>query len=169
MSVAPYRGAARAILLAFKFRGADYLAPHLADRLVQTLSLADPVDEVVGVPGRKRERYRRDHPAEMLAAAVARRLALPLAPDRLEKVRATRRQSTLPLASRAANVRGAFCARRKAPRRILLVDDVATSCATARACARELLRAGAVTVDVWCFARATREDESTESGAAGSP
>ncbi len=75
------------------------------------------------------------------------------------KVRRTLRQSSLPLARRCENVRGAFRAARPAPRRVLLIDDVATSCSTARACARELLRAGAVTVDVWCFARATREEE----------
>ena len=154
-----YRATARAILLAFKFRGADYLAPHLARRMAAGLELPDGIDEVVPVPAVARQRLRRDHAAELLAAAVASELAIPLASNRVVKVRTTLRQSSLPLARRAENVRGAFQARRPVPRRILLVDDVATSCATARACARELLRGGAATVDVWCYARATREDE----------
>jgi orotate phosphoribosyltransferase len=41
---------------------------------------------------------------------------------------------------------------------VLLVDDVATSGSTARECARALVRAGARRVEVWCFARASRQD-----------
>jgi len=158
-SAAAYRGRARDLLLLFKFRGADYLAPHLARLLVGRLSSGQLADEVTAVPARRLERLRRDHAAEILAAGVARELGLPFEPRRLEKLRPTRRQSGLPLAQRAVNVAGAFGARAEAPRRVLLIDDVATSGATARACARALRRAGAETVDVWCFARATRDDE----------
>ena len=154
-----YRGAARSILLAFKFRGADYLAPHMARLLAARLSATSTVDEVASVPATPRERRRRDHAADLLASAVARELRLPLSLTRLEKLRVTKRQSGLPLDERAPNVRGAFRARRPVPRRVLLIDDVSTSGATARACSRALRRAGAETVDVWCFARASREDE----------
>jgi ComF family protein len=157
-----YHGPARAILLAFKFRGADYLAPHLARELARRLPLPDTPDEVVSVPATRRDRRRRDHAAELLGIAVARALALPFSTTRLEKVRTTRRQSGLPLEERVANVRGAFRARRPSPQRVLLVDDVATSGSTARACAAALIRAGTETVDVWCFARASREDEVTQ-------
>ena len=158
-AAAPYRGVAREILLAFKFRGADYLAPHLARLLAARLAGQSDYDEITAVPATARQRLRRDHAADLLGAALARELALPFAPERLEKVRATMRQSDLPLGQRAENVRGAFRATRPAPERILLVDDVATSGSTARSCARALLRAGAETVDVWCFARAGREDD----------
>ena len=158
-AAAPYWGSGRTILLAFKFRGADYLARHLAGVLAGRLAPAPAADEVTAVPATARDRRRRDHAAELLGEAVARQLRLPFLAGRLQKVRSTKRQSSLPLESRAENVRGAFRATRRAPRRILLVDDIATSGSTARACAGALLRAGAETVDVWCFARASRDDE----------
>ncbi len=121
-----------------------------------------PVGEVTAVPSTRRARRAGDHAAELLGAAVAARLGAPFAPRRLEKARETERQSGLPLLRREANVRGAFRARAGCPDTVLLVDDVATSGATARECARRLRRAGARTVIVWCFARASRDDVDLE-------
>jgi len=154
----PYRGSAREILIAFKFAGADYLAPRLAGIMAARLSASETWNEAAAVPATARARLRGDHAADLLAAAVAERLGIRFSPGRLVKVRSTDRQSGLPLARRARNVRGAFRAHAGAPRRVLLVDDVATSGATARECARLLLKAGAREVDVWCFARASRDD-----------
>lgn len=158
-SATPYAGTARAILAAFKFRGADFLAEHLARLVVERCGSRGeraPFDEVTCVPAERLSLWRRDHPARLLAEAVARRLDLPFAPDRLRKWRRTRKQSRLPLSRRPANVRGAFQSA-GAPDSVLLVDDVATSGATARECARALRRAGAEHVEVWCFARAARD------------
>jgi predicted amidophosphoribosyltransferase len=115
-------------------------------------------DEAAAVPATARARLRGDHAADLLAAAVAKNLGIQFSQRRLVKVRSTDRQSGLPLARRAQNIRGAFRPHAGAPRRVLLVDDVATSGATARECARLLLKAGAREVDVWCFARASRDD-----------
>ncbi|MEP6802053.1 MAG: phosphoribosyltransferase family protein [Acidobacteriota bacterium] len=153
---------ARDLLIAFKFRNASFLAGHFA-RLMRGLQGPAPFDEVVPVPATRFSRLARDHPAELLAHSVAAVLGFPFAAGRLVKVRKTRRQSGLPARLRPANVRGAFAAKGPAPSRILVVDDVATSGATARECARALLAAGANTVEVWCFARATRDDEIRNS------
>ena len=76
----------------------------------------------------------------------------------VKRVRATAQQVGLSRAERAANVQGAF----RVPagseaavhgRRLVLVDDVLTSGAMIDTCARALLRAGAVSVDVLVFAR----------------
>lgn len=157
-AAAPYRGSARDVLIAFKFGGADFLAAHLAGIMTARLPSASAWDEVAAVPATARARRRGDHAADLLAAALGRALGIRFRPRLLVKVRATERQSGLPLARRAGNVRGAFRSRARAPRHVLLVDDVATSGATARECARVLLAAGARTVDVWCFARASRDD-----------
>lgn len=164
---APYAGSARAMLIAFKFRGADFLSDHLAKRMIERCGGGDArsrFDEVAPVPAGPLDRWRRDHAALLLAERVARGLGLPFAPSRLRKRRATMRQSRLPAARRAGNVRGAFAAQ-GAPDRVLLIDDVATSGATARECARALARAGARRIEVWCFARASREDDLIPAGA----
>src|SRR5262245_5226654 len=87
-AAAPYQGSARAILLAFKFQGADYLATRLAAAMAGRLE-APVADAVVAVPSTRRSRKARGyHAAEVLAAAVARRLGLPLLRRGLVKVRA---------------------------------------------------------------------------------
>ncbi len=71
-------------------------------------------------------------------------------------MRQTPPQVGLTRTQRADNFQGAFRAPDAsviAGRRILLVDDVMTSGATANAAARVLLRAGAANVDVLVFAR----------------
>ena len=164
-AAAPYRGAARQILLAFKFRGADYLARHLAALMVRRITLPEPPAAVTAVPATRRARRASDHAAELLASAVAARLRLTFVPGLIAKARETERQSRLPLSRREKNVRGAFRARRACRGTILLVDDVATSGATARECARRLRWAGAESVLVWCFARAWHGDIDLEPGA----
>ena len=155
---APYGGSARPILLAFKFEGADFLGARMAEVMTRRLAAPD-VLEVAAVPATPRARRERGyHPAAVLAAEVARRLGRPFAPGRLRKVRETEKQSRVPAAGRAANVRRAFAVEGAAPRQVLLVDDVVTSGATARECAGRLAAAGAESVTVWCFARASRAD-----------
>ena len=157
-AAAPYRGSARRIVIAFKFLGADYLGARLAAVMLGRL---DPpgAAEIVCVPATARSRRARGyHPPELLAAALSRRLRIPFARRRLVKRRETEVQSRLPLAERASNVRLAFRAAGRPAGHVLLVDDVATSGATARECSRRLAEAGARRVDVWCFARASRSD-----------
>ncbi|HEX4439161.1 MAG TPA: ComF family protein [Thermoanaerobaculia bacterium] len=161
-SAAPYRGPARDILLAFKFRGADYLAPRMADAMRRRLGVPE-ADEVAAVPATPRARRARGyHPAEALAAAAARGLGIAFARGRLVKTRDTEVQSRLALSERVRNVRRAYAVRGRPARRVLLVDDVATSGATARECARRLADAGAESVIVWCFARASRVEHPGE-------
>jgi ComF family protein len=89
----------------------------------------------------------------LLAREVSRRTGVPWSPFVLAKARATVPQAGLTRQARLENVRGAFTVptRRRsavAGRRIVLLDDVLTTGATAEAATRALLRAGASAVDV---------------------
>jgi predicted amidophosphoribosyltransferase len=74
----------------------------------------------------------------------------------LRRQRSAPRQRGLDVATRRKNVAGAFAPVRRAPPRVILVDDVYTSGATATAAASALRQAGARRIDVVTFARAIR-------------
>ena len=98
---------------------------------------------------------------------------LTLAPSTLMRLRATESQAGLTPRQRRMNVRGAFSVSdpaQVAAQHILLVDDILTTGATARAAAQALLEAGAASVWVATLARAQRavglcEAASTMPGA----
>jgi predicted amidophosphoribosyltransferase len=84
--------------------------------------------------------------------------------------KATRSQAGLTNAKRRANVSGAFRIVRGRPlagMRVLLVDDVVTTGATASACARVLKRAGAAHVALLALARTDRRQAVELSLTAG--
>ncbi len=95
--------------------------------------------------------------AALLGAAAARELGAPLQPRALLRTRNTSQQARLPRAGRLENVAGAFRVRAPAlvrGRRIVLVDDVATTGATLAACVAALRESGAVSVTPLVVARA---------------
>jgi ComF family protein len=98
--------------------------------------------------------------AALLGAAAAAELGVPLLARGLARTRDTPQQARLDRAARRANVAGAFRARaRLRGKRVVLVDDVATTGSTLAACTRALLDAGAASVTALVVARAEHRGE----------
>lgn len=155
-----YDEVARALVQAFKYGDRLDLAPTMGRWMAQAgRDLLADADALVPVPLHWRRLWaRRFNQSAALAQVISTASSVPLLHDALARVRATPQQVGLPRAQRAANVQGAFRvpAERRADiqgRRLVLIDDVLTTGATADTCARALLRAGAANVDVVVFAR----------------
>ncbi len=104
----------------------------------------------------------------LLAAQLAGLGGARFEPRLLQRIRDTDQQASLGAHARSVNLRGAFRARRRtrAPRSIVLVDDVVTTGATARACAEAAAQAGWRVVAVWALSHTPPEPWGESAGGA---
>lgn len=153
-AVFAYSGTGARVVQALKFRDGRRLVVPLADRLCDVLDSSAVSPSVVSwVPtSPRRRRTRGFDQAELLARAVARRLGAPCRPTlRREPGPA---QTGRDRAHRENNVHfGAVATRMLASRHVMLVDDVCTTGATARAAVEALHRAEPAKVTVAVVAR----------------
>jgi ComF family protein len=155
-----YDDVARTLVHALKYHDRTDLAPAMGRWMARAgEELLAEADVLVPVPLHWRRGWsRRYNQSGALARVLAKQAGVPVARDALRRIRPTPQQIGLNRSQRASNVQGAFkvAADRSAAiqgRRVVLIDDVLTSGATADACARALLRARAAQVDVLVFAR----------------
>ena len=144
-----YEGSVRRSLLRFKFRNARSFAACYGRLLAMVIQEQHPegVDLLTWVPVSRLRKFRRGYDqVELLAKAVGKELGMKPVPL-LKKIRHNRPQSGIHgAAERRGNVLGVY---RETDReaiqgkKILLLDDILTTGATAGECARVLLTAGA--------------------------
>lgn len=120
--------------------------------------LSEPPDVVVPVPLHwRREAERGFNQAEEIARALCEARQWQLRSDLCRRVRPTPEQSGLGAAGRRENLLGAFALRQAGSacgsRRVMVVDDVLTTGATAAAVAELFRQAGVPDVTLWTVAR----------------
>ncbi len=157
-----YKDDVRESLLRYKFHKHRSYASHYGQLLAMKYR-SDPIgacDVLTYVPtGSRRKWFRGYDQVALLAKAMAPDMDIPMQ-KLLRKVRHTPPQSLLTsYAHRKANVLGAYAVidpAQVAGKRILLLDDIITTGATASECAKTLLTAGAK--EVYCLAVAAKAD-----------
>jgi ComF family protein len=155
-----YDEQARKLVLGLKHGDRTELAISLARHMARAgAALLAEADLLVPVPlHRRRLFHRRYNQSALLAAALARQTGRIFVPDALQRSRATVSLGERSAAERARIVAGAIRVRPRrisqiAGRRVVLIDDVMTSGATANECAEALRAAGAAAIDVLVAAR----------------
>jgi ComF family protein len=152
-----FNDAARELIHHLKYAGRVSLAGTLGGFLKDCLD-REPFQGGVLVPTplyRSRQRERGFNQAELLA----QRLGRPVECGLVRRRKNTPSQTGLTRAQRAANLRGAFEVRGRAPESAIVLDDVYTTGATANEIAKTLKRAGTRRVELLTVARVPLQGE----------
>ena len=161
-----YDDASRPLVLGFKHGSRREMIDQFARWMIAAgRDGLDGADAILPVPLHwRRLLARRYNQSALLGAAIARLSGVPMETGWLLRRRATPSQARQSARSRKRNVAGAFHVPERSRvegRRLVLVDDVFTTGATATACARTLKRAGAAHVSVMTLCRVVRSTDPT--------
>ncbi len=173
-----YEGCVRESILNMKYEGRRWYANELGNIMVKALfgctffrkygiilpernnAAALEWDVIVPVPESSKKRGY--NVPDLLAKPIVQATGLPIQETALQRIRFTKSQAGLALADRLENVAGAFAPTVQCDvegKRVLLVDDVITTGATAAACTNALLEAGAQSVYAVALASSQWQEE----------
>ena len=159
-SVLAATGVCLELIHRYKYQRALWFEPLLAGWLC---SVAGPVlagqtwDAIVPVPLHPlKEREREFNQSHRLAMHLSRATGIPVFSNWIQRHQPTHTQTTLGRKERNENVRRAFVAGIAIPssiKKVVILDDVLTTGATASACGQVLMQGGVEEVSVWTLAR----------------
>lgn len=159
-SLFPYETAVKDVLTQIKFSRKRWLLGVFRDSITeaaQSLAAETPYDAVVPIPMDRLKRLEREfNPPHILAEWISKASGIPCRPDWLVKHHATIPQSRLNREERLVNPLGVFGAKAATDfqeKKILLVDDILTTGATAEEAAKILRERGTVKPDLLTLAR----------------
>jgi ComF family protein len=154
------KGCVLEVIHRYKYKRAMWFEPLLARWLVEQAGpqlAGHDWSCIVPIPLHPvKQREREFNQAERLARRLSGATGIAMNSKLVRRTAATRSQTLLSREERQENMRNAFKLREGAKLgggRVLLVDDVFTTGATAGACAEALLKGGASEVCVWTVAR----------------
>lgn len=156
----PYQGIIKEAIQLLKYKGKLILAGQLSAIMIkyakENLPLAN-IDFLIPVPlHRSRLKEREFNQSEVLASKLTNYFNLPLLNNALIRIRPTPPQTNLSKEERLISLKGAFNLKRKEltkGKNILLIDDVFTTGATAKECAKVLIENRANEVNVFTLAK----------------
>lgn len=148
----------REALHAFKFNGRKDVGRHLVSLVrKKILSFSDTFDCIVPIPVSKRRLKERGfNQSFIISEEIARMTDKPLYHTVLYKIKDTKDQYTLSREERKKNIKGVFAVYNKSPiegKRVLLVDDLFTTGATAQHASKILMQSNTREVVLFALAR----------------
>lgn len=162
-AVLAYDDASKPFILSFKHADRTEAAATFARWMARAgVELVSDADVIVPVPLHWIRLFRRRYnQSALLSVQLGKISGIPVIPDLLVRKRRTPSQGRLSPSQRRRNVSGAFAIRNGKldairGKRVLLIDDVITTGATASAVTRTLLKGGASAVDVLTLGRVLR-------------
>lgn len=157
-SLGTYTGALRKAILRMKFANNQGISEVFTRELLNLVKTTDwNPDMIVAVPLAKQHLITRGYnQAELLARPLSWQLGIPYSSDAISRIKQTSFQVGLNAEQRKENMQQAFWAQAEIvqDKTIVLVDDIATTCATLDECSNALLAAGAKKVYAVTLARA---------------
>ena len=155
VSALVYENGGAVLISKFK-RGSAYLKEYFADLIAAKLRDFPRLDCIIYVPMTEKSKKSRGYnQTELLARALSERINVPVLLGAAVKIKQTAEQKNLSAKERIENLKGCFkiAEREKlAGKRVLVLDDVLTTGATAAELCRTALAAGAAEVYFACAA-----------------
>jgi len=159
-----YTGGVQKLLHKFKYGGKHFLSKDLAVQMydfIKDNDLYKNADYCIAVPLHFHRRIKRGYnQAELLAKHLSRFSGVPVLKNVLKRTKRTKAQFLLTRKMRLENIKNSFALNRSKSlliknKTILLVDDIATTCATINECAKTLKTARPKKIIVVTVARDT--------------